>query len=388
MPDYILVQDAQGQWQRAAETDLPDEKALQKLIREHPETLPLDDLGDDIPPLLIVGRETALATGYADVVGLDPDGLVTVIECKLDRNPEVKRGVVAQVLGYAASLWGLTYEQFETLVARKYFDSPTCHRPDLRGMALDDAVARFRDEQALGGEWDKSAFREQLADNLKRGRFRLVIVVDKVNDELRRAVEFLNACTGPAFDILCAELRYYATDRAKLLVPALIGKPISSKTQSGVSVGQTWTEERFFVTLREKHGQEAEQTARRLLAWCKKHADQVLWGAGTRSGSFSGLVLWDPEHIANVFVVWTYGQVELGFAYIRPYPPFNEEAKRRELLEQVNQIKDVALPNDAHNRRPSIPLMTLAGEVEFRQFTAIIQAAIDELRAARDKPSA
>src|SRR5574341_1564844 len=203
MPDYILVQDAKGQGQRAAETDLPDEKTLQRLIREHPETLPLDDLGDDIPPLLIVGRETALATGYADVVGLDSEGLVTVIECKLDRNPEAKRGVVAQVLGYAASLWGMTYEQFESLVTRKYLDSSICHRSDLRGVALDDAIALFRDEQALGGEWDKSAFREQLADNLSHGRFRLVIVVDKVNDELRRTVEFLNTCTGPAFDILC-----------------------------------------------------------------------------------------------------------------------------------------------------------------------------------------
>ncbi len=77
MPDYILIQDANQKWQRAAEQDLPDEATLQRLIRENPEILPLDDLGDEVSPLLMVGRETALPNGYADVIGVDPDGLVT-----------------------------------------------------------------------------------------------------------------------------------------------------------------------------------------------------------------------------------------------------------------------------------------------------------------------
>src|ERR1700752_4234399 len=151
MPDYILIQDSNEKWQRAAEQDLPNESVLQRLIREHPETLPLDDLGDEVPPLLIIGRETALANGYADVIGVDEDGLITIIECKLDRNPEVKRKVVGQVLGYGAYLWGMTYEGFAGSVVRKYFDSPQCHRTDLRDMPLDDAMERFRSEQSIGG---------------------------------------------------------------------------------------------------------------------------------------------------------------------------------------------------------------------------------------------
>src|SRR5688572_14216864 len=107
MPDYILIQGADGRWQRAAEQDLPDETVLHKLIRENPEVLPLNDLGEAVPPLLAVGRETALPNGFADVVGVDQDGLVTILECKLDRNPEVKRKVIGQVLGYAAFLWGM-----------------------------------------------------------------------------------------------------------------------------------------------------------------------------------------------------------------------------------------------------------------------------------------
>lgn len=73
--------------------------------------------------MLIVGRESGLGNGAVDVVGVDPDGLVTVIECKLDRNPEVKRKVIGQVLGYGAYIWRLTYDAFEQQVVRPYFGS-------------------------------------------------------------------------------------------------------------------------------------------------------------------------------------------------------------------------------------------------------------------------
>lgn len=388
MPDYILVQGPNQQWHRAAEQNLPDEATLQRLIREHPETLPFDDLGDDVPPMLIVGRETALPNGYADVIGVDPDGLITIIECKLDRNPDVKRTVIGQVLGYGAYFWGMDFEQFEAEVARKYFDSAACHRADLQGVPLADAMDRFRQEQALGDEWDEAAFRAQLEANLNNGRFRLVIVVDKVNNELRRTVEYLNACTGPNFDILCAELRYFATEGAKLLVPTLIGKPLARKAtgQRAAGGGSSWTPERFFADLHErKHDEAADQAARRLLAWCQQQADKTYWGTGTRDGSYSALVRWNPERVANTFTVWTYGTLELGFAYIKVYPPFDQEPRRRDLLVQLNTIPGFNLPADAYNRRPNVPLHLLAGEAEFAQFTGIMQQVMDDLRAERDK---
>jgi RecB family endonuclease NucS len=116
VPNYILVQDSNSVWQRAGEQDLPDEATLQRLIRENPEVLPLGDLGDDVPPLLVVGRETALPKGYVDVIGVDEEGLITLIECKLARNTEVKRKVIGQVLGYGAYLWGMSYPQTEVTI--------------------------------------------------------------------------------------------------------------------------------------------------------------------------------------------------------------------------------------------------------------------------------
>lgn len=74
---------------------------------------------------------------------------------------------------------------------------------------------------------------------MAKGRLRLVIVVDKVNDELRRTVEFLDECTGPRFQIVCAELRYFATDTVRLLVPTLIGAPPTPPVGPGSASGRT-----------------------------------------------------------------------------------------------------------------------------------------------------
>lgn len=387
MPDYILIQDANHKWQRVAERELPDEATLQRLIRENPEVLPLDDLGDDVPSLLTVGRETALANGYVDVIGIDEEGLITIIECKLDRNPEVKRTVIGQVLGYAAYLWGMSYEQFESAVVRKYFDSKQCHRADLNGVALDDALERFRHERNFNGEWQKEEFRQKLGANLLNGRFRLVIVVDKVNDELRRTVEYLNACTGPNFSILCAELRYFATEHTQLLVPTLIGKPSIRKTTAG-QVGQAWTPDRFFPVLRERKGAVAEQVARRLLQWCEQHAERVYWGTGAQSGSFNAMLDWDDSHVVNTFGVWTYGTVEVGLSYAKSYPPFDRDEMRREWLMRLKGIDDKALPADSFNRRPNFPLTALADEKKFQQFVETMAWVFAQLRAARDASGA
>ncbi len=384
MPDYILIQGSDGQWQRAAESDLPDEDTLQRLIRDHPEVLPFDDLGDTVPPLLVVGRETALATGYADVVAVDPDGLVTIIEAKLDRNPEVKRKVVAQVLGYAASLWGLDYERFDLDVARKYFAGPSCHRQDLRDAGLDDAMARFVDERTIGDGWDKLAFRENLADNLRVGRFRLVIVVDKVNDELRRIVEYLNACTGPTFQILCAELRHFATEQARLLVPALIGAPSAKPAPTAQRTGPRWDEPGFLAEIESRHGPALRGVVQRLLDWTHKTFDWVYWGEG-QSGGFSARIRMRTQVGPAPFVVYTYGRVEIGFQYLKGYPPYDEEFRREALRQELVKIAGVELSPQAVSKRPSFPLEVLQDPASCSAFCRIMERVAQDLRSSRDR---
>ncbi len=384
MPDYILIQDANGAWQRAAESDLPDEDTLQRLIRDHPEVLPFDDLGDDVPPLLVVGRETALATGYADVVAVDPDGLVTIIEAKLDRNPEVKRKVVAQVLGYAASLWGINYERFELDVARKYFTGSNCHSPVLRDLPLDDAMAGFVEQHGLAEGWDRQTFRETLSENLRDGRFRLVIVVDKVNDELRRIVEYLNACTQPSFQILCAELRYFATGNNRLLVPALIGAPSANQQSAAKPASRQWDAPEFLAKIERSKGATARSSVEKLLQWASSVADYVSWGQAPKGGLTARLIYRDDVG-PTLMAVYSYAKVEVSFAYLRKYPPYDEINQRLALRERLNAIPGIVIPEAGVNGQPAFPIEALASPDAMKAFLEVMSSVAAALRRHKDQ---
>src|SRR5262245_27450942 len=55
--------------------------------------------------------------GRADVVSVDQDGIITLCECKLDKNAGSRREVLGQVLEYGASFAGMSFNEFATRVA-------------------------------------------------------------------------------------------------------------------------------------------------------------------------------------------------------------------------------------------------------------------------------
>ena len=91
-------------WTLSPPGGFPDEATLHGLIEQTPEMLPLSG----VPPLLILGREVPLGSGYADLVGVETSGRPVIIEVKLAYSSEARRAVVAQILAYAAYLHGTT----------------------------------------------------------------------------------------------------------------------------------------------------------------------------------------------------------------------------------------------------------------------------------------
>ena len=96
------------------------EKLLQELIYADPGILPVEELDRAFAGLRPVCQELSLANGtkYVDNLLINPDGRICIVECKLWRNPEAVREVVAQVLDYAAELSRLTYSQLESAAAK------------------------------------------------------------------------------------------------------------------------------------------------------------------------------------------------------------------------------------------------------------------------------
>jgi RecB family endonuclease NucS len=110
----------EDEWRPLLTSGFATEEALHDLVEEAPHLLPLS--GD--PTLVVVGREVALGSGYADLVAVEPDGRLSVIEIKLRRNAEARRAVVAQVLMYAAFLKGIDARTLERDVLGSHISSP------------------------------------------------------------------------------------------------------------------------------------------------------------------------------------------------------------------------------------------------------------------------
>ncbi len=96
-------------WHLLVPTGFPNEATLHTLVEDAPHLLPLAGT----PRLIVLRREVQLGIGYADLIAIEPGGRIAVIEIKLARNAEARRAVIAQVLAYAAYLWGLDQRVLE-----------------------------------------------------------------------------------------------------------------------------------------------------------------------------------------------------------------------------------------------------------------------------------
>ena len=62
-------------------------------------------------------------------------------------------------------------------------------------------------------------------------------------------------------------------------------------------------------------------------------------------------------------------------------PPFDNEAKRLELLHRLNELPGVSLPSDAISRRPSVALSTLKDEAVLKKFLDTFDWVIQEIKS-------
>src|SRR5215207_7308425 len=100
-------------------------------MKEQVQLIPSDDLGLD-GDLLVLGRETALASGRIDLLCLARSGDLVLIEFKTGpQNPDF-RHALAQLIDYGSDLWRLSPEDFDHGVAQRYFAGPHCPPGDGR----------------------------------------------------------------------------------------------------------------------------------------------------------------------------------------------------------------------------------------------------------------
>jgi len=191
---------------------------------------------------------------------VDEAGDITIVECKLATNSDIRRKVIGQVLEYAAYLWQMPYDEFDGIVQRR------------EGQPLAELM-RQRLEEGSVEDWSEEEFRTSVVETLQQGTFRLIIAVDEASDELRRMIQYLNA-SGPAgFNIYGLEMRYFADDRTELLVPQLVG--MTTRKPAVTIRHKRWDAASFFQKAEMDNPPEVMQVMRDLLEFAEQEADKV-----------------------------------------------------------------------------------------------------------------
>ncbi len=205
MEPIALVRRVGGGWSSPSRRGFGLEVELEQLIHDYPEVLPGVSAA-----AIAVTQFSVPSGGSVDLVVLEPDATVTVVECKLAKNAEVRRAVVGQIFSYASSLTQLDVDGF-----LDQFDR-----------CLGGSVIELLTPEAGTGEsedWDEDRFRSGLVRTLADGAFRLVIAVDRITDELRGIVEYLNTRTDERVEVLALEVDLITHEGVEVLIPRVHG---------------------------------------------------------------------------------------------------------------------------------------------------------------------
>src|SRR5262249_29965343 len=134
----------------------------------------------------------------------------------------------------------------------------------------EDPEEEIRDR--LGSEIDPDALWQNVKTNLQAGKIRLLFVADRIPDELKRIVEFLNLQMNPA-EVLALELRQFEGQGLKTIVPVVYGR--TEKAKASKEPRPKGNRDSFFAALNERSDPKAIQVAETLATWMERNADRI-----------------------------------------------------------------------------------------------------------------
>ena len=179
-----------------------DESWLQGLLYRHPGLLPAAHFDSSYAPLLALGREVPTARGPIDNLYVSPEGIITVVETKLWKNPGKHRTVVAQILDYAKELKGWSYDTLAAAVLSSSRRMKETEQP-----SLEDRVKPALAAASL----ELADFQEAVVKNLATGNMLLLIVGDRVSPNVALMSDAVQGAPGFDFTIGLIEMQMYAT---------------------------------------------------------------------------------------------------------------------------------------------------------------------------------
>ncbi|AMM31939.1 hypothetical protein SA2016_1259 [Sinomonas atrocyanea] len=349
----VLIRQPGGQWHEPGTQGYDSEAALQHILHDHPSLVP------GVSADAVACIEFQSGAGRADIVIVDSDGKLTLVECKLGANPQIRREVIGQVLDYASRIWRMDVEEFEQ-----------------RWKQANGGLSPF---EALS---DDGAVRAAVAEHLASGHFNLVLAVDGLNDDVKRIVEFLNAVTLPETGVIVAEFAHAREAEVEILIPTSYGADlVEAKAAAPRTSGRTWTVEEYLKSCEDYDPASSKQVAE-LITAAKQAGFQIEGGKGASPSLNFGITA-DGIGLTWPLALFTYGSglsktaaVEVRFLYYRELDglapaiadSIEAQAGMVELVQEARRLD--------FKKRPNRPARDLTAE----QLRALPRAVASVLR--------
>jgi hypothetical protein len=355
-----------GKWLALEPLAYTNEDELQDILNTgSAELIPSDPSLEE--PHIVYAREVPTDSGPIDLIGIGSSGSVTIMECKLARNHQIKREVVGQVLDYAASLWETDIAGLSAAFKAKAGSDP-----------FEAIRAKFGED---AGSFDEEACRSEVARRLREGDFRLLVAVDRIDPELRRIIQYVNSRGGgdQGVRLVALEFPRFQQGDIQLLIPEAYGDELTRKPPPGGRVTFNYVLDDYFAAL--PASSPFEPIVQRLLDWGTARGLTIQMGHGQTPAPQWRMSVLGLEQ--SLFAVDIGGKLWLSLGNLRGRLRTVDESVVPTLIGQINSIPGIKVPLDSSG--PAVPLLALEPDAAIEGFTAAWDRAIDAVRAAETR---
>lgn len=371
---------------------------IKELIYHNPDLVSSEDIKSGKREIMVCIKGSAFGDSDDNnsLIGISVHGKISIIQCKLPQG-------MGRALDYAAILWEMTYDEFNNVVLES------------EGRSLDDIMS----EKAPQDSWNVEEFKELVSNSLKQGNFRLIIVVNDLNSELRKAIRFLTTRGAFSFEIYVLLMEYFIEGDVEIIVPRLLSFPKLSEIETSETTRiNTLKQDRFpssaafsedservepiiadtdfdldkpsnveqsentepkenifFGKCRENTNEVTLNLTKRLYNFSKETGDGILWWGSGGAGAFNFTL---TEDALTVFIVDANGKIMFNFSEWQREPSYKDLLPQ--FLEKLKGINILRKQREDYTRWPDFSIEEFFAKPEdFKIFEDSIRFLKEEL---------
>ncbi|NEX63344.1 PDDEXK family nuclease [Noviherbaspirillum galbum] len=206
--EYMVVESSGSSPKRAkrlrlGDTSCRNEAWLRDTLHQNPDILPIAEIDSSFGQLIPLCTELRTGSGPIDLAFINQHGRLTLVECKLWRNPEARREVVAQILDYARSISRWSYSDLQRQVSAA------------TGITGNVPFELVRSKFPY---LEEHAFVDATAAAMRQGRFMLLIAGDGIREDVGAIAELINRNAASAFAFGMVEVALYDLEGSALII--------------------------------------------------------------------------------------------------------------------------------------------------------------------------